>query len=812
MKVSYEWLQDYIEIELTPEGLADKLTMSGIEVESISCLDPGLEGVVVGKVLSIERHPRAEKLYLVQVDIRGEALGVVVGIANFQVGDLVPVALPGALLPGGQRIAEADLRGVTSRGMLCSAGELGLEFCHPHGILVLDQGFPVGEEISRALGLKDPVLELGLTPNRADCLGLLGVAREVSALTGRPLKPAFPPMAEDLGEKARELAEIKILDEDLCPRYSARIVREVNIEPSPLWLQRRLMSSGIRPISSVVDATNYVMWETGQPLHAFDYDRVKDHTIIIRRAYPGEKLVTLDGQERKLEEDMLVIADPSGPIALAGVMGGLDTEITPGTSTVLLESASFHPASIRRTSRDLGLRSEASLRFEKGVDPNGTVIAADRVAQVLVEISGGRLLEGVLDRYPVPRPSRTLLFQPGKANQVLGLGLPGEEMKNIFHRLQFKVKELPVEAGKEAVMEVEVPTRRPDITREIDLVEEVARVYGYHHIGTTLPRGPITQGRKNREQKLQDLAREIMVSCGLCEAVTYSFINPGSLDKLRLDPGDPLREAIPLSNPLSEEQGIMRTTLAANLLQVLHYNLNRNQYDQGIFELGSVFLPGKALSPASLPRERSTLALALMGDYQDRGWKGEPVPADFFLLKGMVELLLDRLGINDYQFVPVHYPLFHPTRAAELRVAGEKAGILGEVHGKVITAFDLEDRVYLGELDYALISQRASLEVDFKALPRFPAVLRDMALVVKEEVPAGDLAGEILAAGGELVEGLKLFDLYRGDQVPPGHKSLAYSIVYRAPGRTLTDGEVNQVHQEITGRLAQKFAARLRSQ
>ncbi len=803
MLVSYQWLKDYVDMDISPQELAEKLTMSGVEVESLTSFYPDVPGIVVGRVQSVDKHPQADKLYVVQVDVNEEVLQVVVGIANYRVGDLVPVAKPGAVLPGGMKIKKTKLRGIESHGMLCSAEELELDFRHEYGILILEDSLPVGENIKEALDLEDWVLELGLTPNRSDCLGMLGLAREVSAITGAPLKIDFPPVQEK-EERIQDLARVNIIDEDLCPRYSARLVRDIKLEHSPLWFQRRLLAVGIRPINNIVDITNYVMWEFGQPLHAFDYDRVNESTVIVRKAYEGEKLTTLDEQERQLEEDMLVIADPSGAIALAGVMGGLHTEITRETGNVLLESANFEPASIRKTSRELGLRSEASLRFERNVDPNGTVDALDRAAQLIAHLAGGEVVKGVLDEYPSVKENALVRFRPERAQKIIGIDLPVSNMKDIFHRLGFKVEE----AG--GILQVEVPTRRPDISREEDLVEEVARVYGYEHIKTTLPRGEITQGKKTREQKLTDKAREILTACGLNEAITYSFVSPKIFDQLKLEEDNSLRKVIEMHNPLSEEQRIMRTTLLANLLRVLQYNANRNIYSQSIFELGRVFLPQGKLSEKSLPRERETLTLALMGEWGDKNWQHKPIPVDFFLLKGILENLLEGMGIDNYYIKPASFSAFHPTRCGELLVGEESVGILGEIHGDVAASFDLENRVYMAEVDFESLASHASLKIDFKPLPRYPAVLRDIAILVKEDILSEDIRQEIIKSGGKLVEDIVLFDLYQGEQISEGYRSLAYSIVYRSPEKTLTDEEVNKVHQKIIDSLEEKFDARLR--
>ena len=802
MLVSYQWLKDYVDLQMGPEELAEKLTMSGIEVESVSSFNPGITNTVVGKVLSVKKHPEADKLFIAQVDIKDEISQIVAGIDNFQAGDLVPVAKPGAVLPGGFKIKKSKLRGVTSNGMLCSAQELGLELAHDYGILVLDQDYPVGMDIAAALGLDDWILELGLTPNRSDCLGLLGVAYEVSAVTGAPLKNEFPELST-AKEGIQDLVEVTIIDEDLCSRYSARIVKNVTIKPSPLWMQKRLLAVGIRPINNIVDVTNYIMWECNQPLHGFDYDRIKDQKIIVRKADAGEVLVTLDEQERKLDESMLVITDPSGPVALAGVMGGLSTEITEQTRTVLIEAACFEPTTIRRTSRNLGLRSESSLRFERGTDPEGTIRAASRAAQLMAQLSSGQVVNGVVDEYPIPAAAQVIPLRRDRARKIIGLDISDQKIEGIMKGLYFETEE----SGN--LLNVIVPTRRPDITREVDLVEEIARIYGYEHIETSLPRGVITQGRKTREQKLEGLAKKLLTSFGLYEAITYSFIHPRQYDDLMLDTNDPLRNVVKVYNPLSEEQSVMRTTLLGNLLNAVKYNANRNINDIRLFELGAVFIPTES-SLETLPQERETLALVLAGDWGRENWCQKPEQVDFYDLKGILELFVQKMGLKNCSFTPVSHSTFHPGRAAEILIDGEKLGVLGEVHAEVMSRFDLEGKVYAAEIDFSRILKYANIHIHFNSLPKYPAVLRDIAVVVKNTISSDRISREILDTAGELAEGLTLFDVYQGEQIPSGYRSLAYSIVYRSRDKTLTDKEINDLHQKVIDSLVKKFEAHIR--
>ncbi|HHX77488.1 MAG TPA: phenylalanine--tRNA ligase subunit beta, partial [Firmicutes bacterium] len=567
MRVPVDWLKEYVDFELSSRELAEKLTQAGIEVEGISQLDSGLDGVLVGEIIAFERHPASEKLWVVQVDAGKERVQVVAGIQNYQCGDKVPVALPGAKLAGGE-ITCRQVRGIDSQGMLCSAAELGLDLQVEYGILILDKDTPVGISIVTALNLDEDILELELTPNRADCLGLLGIAQELSALTGGKLKR---PEVLPAGEKPLPAERVKIVIEDsnLCSRYTARITEKVVVRPAPLSFQLRLLKAGIRPINNVVDISNYVMWETGQPLHTFDFSCITGSEIIVRRASRGEAIVTLDNQERELAEDMLVIADCCKPVGIAGVMGGLNSEITAATETVLIESACFNPVSIRRTSRKLGLVSEASQRFEKGTDIGGTLFAVNRAAFLMKRLSGCNVLPGAADNYPVPYKKKIISLRPERARAVLGMDLPAAKMKEILNQLGMDTR------GEAGCLYVDVPSRRRDINGEIDLIEEIGRIYGCDFLEATLPWGIMTQGQKTPAQKNINTIKRFLTARGFFEIITFSFLRKKALQDLLLKEEDPLLKAIPLENPLSEEQGILRTTILPNMLDTVKYNLNR---------------------------------------------------------------------------------------------------------------------------------------------------------------------------------------------------------------------------------------------
>ena len=678
MQVSFKWLQEYVDIDITPEELAEKLTNAGVTVDEIEYLNKGIEGVVVAKVLTVQKHPNADKLSLCQVTTDNENVyQVVCGAPNVRDGQIVPFALVGANLPGNVKIKKAKLRGVESQGMICSAQELGIDdeslpSEQREGILVLDPSAPLGEDIVKYLNLDDCILKLDLTPNRGDCLSVINIAREIGAILGKKVKLPEISFAE-IDKNVHDFVQIKIDAPDLCYRYAARIVEGVTIKPSPLWLQHRLRCSGIRPINNVVDITNYILLEYGQPLHAFDYNFLEQGQIIVRQAKPGEKIVTLDGQERELTEEMLLITDPTKAVAVAGVMGGENSEVKETTTTVLIESAYFNPKSIRRTSTGLGLRSESSLRFEKGINIETVVEACNRAAQLMADLAGGRILKGVADNYPTPIKRTVIHLQLDKINKVLGTALTDKEIKGILTRLDFLILQ---EDGEKIT--VEVPPYRPDITIPEDLIEEVARLYGYENIPVTLPEGVTSQGQKTAEQKLRDKILEVLSFRGLYEVINFSFINKNHVDKLLLPEDDSRRNAIPLLNPLSEEQGYMRTSILPGLLVNLQKNINKRNENIGIFELGKIYLPQS--QGQDITREKMTLGIAVSGvlvsDWQEIGRK-----VDFYSLQGILEDLFDKLNIINVDFVPCKdNPSYHPGRTAKVYVNNEQIGILGQVH------------------------------------------------------------------------------------------------------------------------------------
>lgn len=805
MRVSYNWLKDYVDVDITPQELADKLTLSGIAVDAVEDLGAELDKIVIGRIVKIEKHPNADKLSVCTVDVgQAELLQIVTGATNVGEGNVIPVALEGAKLAQGLQIKRSKLRGVDSQGMLCSGQELGMEAKlmsaeMAHGILILNDELELGLDAKEVLGLNDHVLELDLTPNRGDALSITGVARDVAAILKRALKIPEPDFAEGQ-EKVADLARIDIEAPELCRRYVGRVIKGIKIGPSPMWLQNRLRAVGIRPISNVVDITNYVMMELGQPLHAFDYDKLNNGHIIVRRAKEQEKIVSLDGAERTLSSDMLAITDPSGPVAVAGVMGGLDSEVTDTTVNVLIEAAYFNPISIRRTSKALGLRSESSMRFEKGIDINGCLRAADRAAELIQKLAGGVIAAGAVDNYPAPITEKTIQLRPDRVEWILGVVVPKDEIKELMLRLQFKVQE----QGEDLL--VTVPTFRPDITHEIDLVEEVARLYGYDKIPETLPSGEATQGRRTSEQQMVWDARKVMVSCGFNEVITYSFVHPRIFDLMNLPQDSWLRQTVKLQNPLSEEQSVMRTVLVPGLLEVLQRNLNRRINNGAIFEVGKVFYP---VEGRQLPNEVPVLAAVAIGS-TPKLWNKPARPMDFYFMKGVVEQLIDSLGIEGVNFARHQDPSFHPGRCAKIVVNGVIMGVLGELHPNVIDNYELPGRAVAMKIDLQIMAQASRPVKQYKGLPKFPVVERDLALLVKQEVEAAEMLSIIKRAGGELLRETDIFDVYQGSQVPEGYKSVAFSMKFQAPDRTLTDEETVDKMKRIAKSLEAQVGAELR--
>ncbi len=681
--------------------------------------------------------------------------------------------------------------------MLCSAEELGLD---DHGlpqemregILILPEDAPLGTDIKDYLNLEDTVIEFEITPNRSDCLSIIGMAREVAATFKSRLDIPQIKLKEEAEDFTQDRAKITIEAEELCRRYVARLVEDVIIKPSPLWMQRRLQTCGVRPINNIVDITNYVMLEMGQPLHAFDYDKLEGHSIIVRRGRPCEKIETLDGIVREINDSMLVISDAKKPVAIAGVMGGADSEITSSTTCILLESANFYGPSIRQTSRQMALRSESSMRFEKGIDPNLCLKAADRACELIEQLGAGKVLKGYIDVFPGKTDLKEIPFNPDKVNRVLGTDICPEEMTDMLNRLEIPIK--TTKGDKKAI----IPTFRLDMTEEADIIEEVGRMYGYDRLPITLPQGNVTHGKLNTYQKYVNLIKDVLVYSGYFEIYTYSFVSPKVFNSINAPDNSALRQAITLLNPLGEEHSIMRTTLLPNMLDVIGFNLNHKVGDLRLFETSAVYLP-KKLPLEELPYENKRIAIGLCGDSMD-----------FHEIKKIIETLFAKLRIKNYDFLQERHFAFHPTRCARIKLGNEEIGFAGEIHPDVLENYEINKKVYVAELNLDVILDNASGKINFESLPKFPASDRDLALVVKEKVLAGDILNTMKEIGGNLLEKVELFDVYQGGQILKGNKSMAFSLTFRAKDRTLTDAEINEIIEKIKTGLHDKFEATLR--
>ena len=806
MNVTLNWLKTYIDFEFSPSELADRLTMLGIEVESVKQLGAELEGVVVGRVTAIRPHPNADKLVLCQVDIgETEELQIVCGAPNVRERMLAPVATIGATLPAGFTIKRAKLRGETSQGMLCSEKELGLSE-DAAGLMELPPDIPLGMPLSEALGLDDVVFELEITPNRPDCLSLIGVAREVRAETGNSLKLPTVDLKES-DTNIRDLTSVTIDAPDLCPRYAARVIQGVKVAESPAWLQQRLASVGVGVINNIVDITNFVLMEYGQPLHAFDYHKLTENRIVVRRATEGERITTLDEAERQLTPDMLVIADAEKTVALAGIMGGYDSEITEATCDVLLESAYFNPSSVRATAKVLGISTEASYRFERGADPGVVRAALNRAAQLLVELAGGTVCEGIVDVYPGQQPLTQIQLRPERVNFVLGTSIETAEMVQILNRLGFDVN------ATEDDYQVTIPTFRSDVTREIDLIEEIARVYGYDNIPTTLPKGDIPVPATDPKTEVRRRIKHFLLAAGMMEAVNYSFCDPNCFDKIRLETNDSLRDALPLQNPLSPEMSVLRTTLMPGLLENAQHNRNHQIDTIALFEMGSVFVRDGESSRSDLriaPLEPERVTGVLAGQIGEGIYSNPYRQPDFFDIKGLIEGMLEVCGIVDYSLQKTDTPIFHPGRNAEVLLDNGRIGAFGEVHPAVLDNYDLPYKAYLFEFDLEGLVDTATFAKRFEPIPIYPKVARDLAIVVDKET-LSDMPTELIyATGGDAIESVRLFDVYEGEQVPEGKKSLAYTITYHSATETLTDKAVNALHNKVVKRLNRELGAELR--
>ena len=810
MQVSIKWLKDYIDFTETPEQLADKLTMAGIPVENVVDPGEGLEKVVTARIEKLEPHQNSDHLQICTMNVGlAENIIIVTGAQNVAEGQVVPVAMVGAHLPNGMKISKGKLRGVASNGMLCSAQELKLDLEklpeeQKTGIFILPSDTPVGIPAKDVLGLNDVVLEFELTANRADCFSVFGLVREIAAITGN--KPHFPEIKvnEDDNTKLNDIFSVEIADPDLCSRFSTRMLKNVKIGPSPEWMQQRLEGAGIRSINNVVDVTNFVMIELGHPMHAYDYDKITGKKLIARRAIEGEELHTLDDTSRKAKGEMLVIADSEKAAGLAGIMGGFETEITDTTTTVVLESADFYGPCIRRTARACGLSSEASGRFERGVDSETTIKALDRAAQLLQEMGACTVCEGIVDVYPNPKQANYVTFTPEQINNHLGTNIAKDVMLNIITSVGFDVTK-----DENDEITVKVPSWRNDVTCMADISEEIARLHGFDKIKSTLPNGVSMQGTQSAKQTFIDKVKASLSSQGLYETISFALTNEETFNKLNIPQDSPLRKAVPIMNPLSDEYPLVRTTLLSSIFDNLARNLARKNDDVALFEVGSVFFP-KALPVTELPDEVVKIAGAITGRRNAQGWNQTNDMVDFYDAKGIIEELLANLRVTRYTVeTGTHYAM-HPGKTALFKKGRDVIATVGEVHPAVLSAYGITKPVYIFELDATIVMKYMAKDLKYKALPKYPATSRDLAMLVDVDVNAADIEKAMTKAAGQNLTQITLFDVYTGKQVEEGKKSLAFSLTFQSNDKTLTDAEIDPAIEKIVAKLQKDFNANLR--
>ena len=809
MKASLQWMNEYVPLDLNrpAQELADELTQAGIPVEEVLSMDPGLKKIYTGKIVEITKHPDADKLQVCQVQCLSEdgeeiTKQIVTAATNVAVGQIVPVAYHKSRLADGTEIKKGKLRGVVSEGMFCSVAEFGIssDLVRPEeaqGIYIFPEGTPIGLDIKEALMLDDTVYEFELTANRADCFSMVGLSREFGIMTNQ--KALFPViMVNENGESIEGKASVAIEAHDLCTRFTSRLVTNVIIEPSPLWMQNRLRNSGIRPINNVVDVTNYVMLELGQPMHAYDYDCVADHTLIARRAKAGETLTTLDGNERELNESMLIIADTKGPIGVAGVMGGLTSEVTDKTTNVLFEAAVFNGPSIRRTSKALGMRSEASGRFERGVNHKYTAYAIDRAAQLLQQICPScKVSVGVIDVYPEPVEQRTVTFTAEQINDYLGTSIEKDRMVDILTKLEFGI----TESGD--TIEALVPTWRDDVTGMPDIAEEIARIVSYDNIAPTIPVAILSSGGMTPKKALTKEVTHYLAHAGLSQIITFSFMHKDGLTNMMLPEGDNRYTAIPILNPISEEFPYMRTTLVPAVIEAAKRNIAQQNKDLWLFETANVYEP-KALPLTEVPHERPMACGIMMGKVTEAAWNQAQRDTDFYDVKGVVDGLLAKLGLTQYDIQPSSESYYHPGVSAHYTVNGVTIANYGELHPQVVKNFDLSGKVYMFEIDLEAVLSIIVPPFRYQSFSKFPGTSRDLAIVAPVSVTSGDIVALIKEHGGEYLESVSIFDVYEGEHIEAGYRSLAYNLQFRSMEGTLNDEDIDGAIQAIIDALATK--------
>lgn len=798
MRISLNWLKSYVDFKLTPEELSHLLTMAGLEVSSIERIGKDLDKVVVGKILEKSPHPNADRLSLCKISDGANIFDVVCGASNMKANDKVAFAKVGASLPGGVTIKDAEIRGVPSRGMLCSSKELGLTE-ESSGILILSEDFKEGTLLSQALDLPDAVLELEITPNRPDCLSIVGVARDIAAITGSKLNVPEPKFSES-ETLIEALASVENSAPELCHRYTARVIEGVKIGSSPLWLKNKLHSCGLRPINNIVDATNYVLMELGHPLHAFDLQKLTGNKIIIKRASNGSKFTTLDGQERLLDRENLVICDSERPVALAGIMGGQNSEVQTDTVDILLESAYFLPSSIRRTSKKLGISTDASYRFERGADIDGMIRSLNRCAELIVALAGGRIAKGLIDVHPTPHSKPIVELRHKKITSVLGVSVPRDEVHRLLTCLGIKIIK-----QDELIVSAEIPFHRPDVEREIDLIEEIARLRGYDLIPESLPRIPMTCEPIPRISTISELSKTLLAAWGFREAITLSFSDSLDHDRMGYPEQSVDRQSVKLQNPLSAETEELRTSLLPGLLKAASINFRRQEKDVCLFEIGRVFHAKKA---SELPEETTYLTAIAAGARHPLSWCNNKESMDYFDIKGITENLLAQLGITDASYTKAcELSSFHPGRSAAIKSNEKLLGSIGQIHPECLKRFDIPHMIFSLNINLTTISKLTTGVKNQKNQKKYPSIERDFAFIVSETVLAQNLHDIILSIESKLIRSVTLFDVYKGDPLPKGNLSLAFRVIYRSDERTLTETEIEKLDEKIFLTMKEKIGA-----
>jgi len=793
MLVPINWLKEYVDINTDIRNLSDKLTMTGTHVDSIINMDKNIKNTYVGKITKLESHPNADKLQIVYVDLGDKKVKLITGAKNIRENDFVPVAIEGAVLPNGMEIERTDFRGIESQGMLCSYEELGIDSSlvpkeSRDGIIIINEEVELGKDIVDVLDLKGYILDLEITFNRPDCLSMVGIGRETAASLNTEFNYPEIKIINEVDDVNDYVQDIEILDEDLCSRYYSRVIKDVKVGPSPLWLQRKIMDAGIRPINNIVDATNYVMLELGQPLHAFDLDTLEGKVVKVRRAKSGEEITTLDKLNRKLDEDMLIIADESVPLGIAGVMGGFDSEVRKDSKVILIESANFDGKSVRETSKKLGLRSEASSRNEKDLSNEIVVDACNRVCQLIESIGAGTIVKGVIDKGEKESKIKEVSMKPQSCNNLLGTDIRDEKMLQILNSLYIESR-----LEKEKIIS-KIPSFRKDLKIEADLIEEVGRIHGFHNILPKPLEGNILKGSKSELRKVEDKCKNVLYGLGLYEITTYSFISPKEYDRFNVEKDDSLRNYVEISNPLGEDFSSMRTTLMPNMLKVISKNSNHGIKEGMLFEIGNTF----ENSNKTIPNEIRKVSIGMYGNY------------DFYSLKGVVENLLNKFGFK-YKFkVEKNISSFHPGRTAKIVSNNIEIGLMGETHPDVRENYEIDERTYLAEIDIHKILENKIEEKTYKEIAKYPSVTRDISIVVDEDILVGDIIEEVEAMSIDNLEKIEMFDIYRGKNIENGKKSLAYTMVFRSSDKTLLEEEVNGKYDKILERLKKLFNAKLR--